>query len=285
MHYARLATAARASYNFNVRGKLETVFFDLPKPRVFAHRGASGDFPENTMPAFQSACDRGAPYIELDIHMTSDGEIVVFHDPDLKRTTEHNGILKDLSMRELQALDAGYNFARDGGHPFRASGITIPTLREVLATFSGAMFVVEIKQTDPSLVGVMLDVIRATSMKRRVLIASEHQAPLEEVRRLAPELPTNFSAIEVADLVRALHAGVDTYTPAGDALQIPPEYQGIPLATPEAVSFAHSHGVEVHVWTINDEAQMHELLQMGVDGIMSDYPRQLLEVAAASRQG
>lgn len=258
--------------------RLQTDFFALPKPRVFAHRGVSGDYPENTMPAFQAALRLGAPYIELDIHMTRDGEVVVFHDPDLRRITGDAGLLKDRTLAGLQTLDAGRNFERDGSRPFRDAGLTIPSLQDVLTALPQELFVVEIKQTEPSLVPAMLALIEKTGMSRRVLIASEHQEPLDEVRKLAPQLPTNFSALEVAQFMAALKTGFQNYLPPGDALQIPPEHQGHPLATPEVIEAAHRYGIEVHVWTINDSAQIHDLLAIGVDGIMSDYPARLIDI-------
>ncbi len=262
--------------------ELETDFFAPPRPRIFAHRGDSGAFPENTLPAFRAAARLGAPYIELDVHMTRDGEIVVFHDPELERITGREGLLKELTLSQLQALDAGYHFARDGGHPFRGAGIRIPTLREVLSELRSEFFVIEVKQVTPSVTAATLDIIHSTGMSRRVLIASEHQEPLAEVRRLAPGVPTNFAAAEVAMFVAAMQTRDAHYAPPGNALQIPPAARGARLATPELVAAAHACGIEVHVWTINEPSQMRELLQMGVDGIMSDYPAELLKVAAAA---
>lgn len=268
-----------------MRAGLETDFFTPWPPRLFAHRGASGDLPENTLPAFQAARDTGVPYIELDVHMTRDGAIVVAHDDNLRRVSGHDGLIQEMSLAQVRTVDAGYNFSIDGDRfPFRGAGVRVPSLREVLAACAGQMFIIEIKQVAPSIVDATLAVIRATGMSRRVLIASEHQPPLDEVRRRAPTIPTNFSADEVGRFVMSLPPGAAPYVPAGDALQIPPEHLGWTLATPETVAAAHRIGVEMHIWTVNEEAEMRELLTVGVDGIISNYPAKLMTVAASVRR-
>lgn len=261
----------------------ETEFFDLPRPRVIAHRGASGAYPENTLPAFRAAHAAGAPYLELDVHMTRDGEVLVIHDHDLRRVADHDGVVAELSLAAVAAADAGRNFTVDGVHyPFRGQGIRVPTLREVFAGFPEQRFVVEIKQTAPSLVRPLLEIVERHAMRRRVLIASEHQEPLDEVRALAPSIPTSFSSEEVGRFTMSLAPDAPTYVPHGAALQIPPEHLSWKLVTPESVAAAHRMGVEVHVWTVNDETAMRELLAMGVDGIITDYHARMLELV---RQG
>jgi glycerophosphoryl diester phosphodiesterase len=265
-----------------MRAGLETDFFTPRLPRLFAHRGASGDFPENTLPAFLAARDTGVPYIELDVHMTSDGEIVVAHDDNLRRVSGNDGVIREMSLAEVRGVDAGHNFSLSGDrYPFRGAGVRVPTLREVFALCPGQTFIIEIKQVAPSILDATLAVVRAAGMSRRVLIASEHQTPLDEVRSCAPAIPTNFSADEVGRFVMSLPPGAAPYSPAGDALQIPPEHLGWKLATTAALAAAHRIGVEMHIWTVNEEAEMRELLTLGVDGIISNYPARLLAVAAS----
>ncbi len=232
------------------------------------------------MPAFEVASRLGVPYIEFDVHMTSDGVIIVAHDEDLARVAGQNGIVSAMTLAEVQTYDIGYQFTRGGqAFPFRGAGIRVPTLREVLESFPQQLFVIEIKQRAPSLVSHLLEAIRDARMTKRVLIASEHQAPLDEVRRLAPAIPTSFSADEVAAFI--VPSGHSSFQPLGAALQIPPEYDSLKLVTPENVAAAHRLGLEIHVWTINEPTQMRELLALGVDGIMSDYPAMLRQVADA----
>jgi len=257
----------------------DTDFFDRPLPRLFAHRGASGDYPENTMPAFRAAQAAAVPYIELDVHMTRDGAIVITHDEDLLRITGQAGRIAEMTLAEVCGADAGFNFSPDGKQfPFRDLGVRVPTLREVLATFPQQFFVIEIKPPAPGLAAALLAVVRDAKMTRRVLIASEHQPPLDEARTLAPRIPTGFSADEVRGFLMSLPPGGPPFTRAGAALQIPPEYQSLKLVTAESVDAAHRLGVEVHVWTVNEAARMRELLAMGVDGIITDYPAILVDV-------
>lgn len=231
------------------------------------------------MAAFEAAQAAGAPYIELDIHMTRDGAIVVTHDENLQRVTGRDGVITEMKLAKVQALDAGYNFSADGRtFPFRGMKLRVPTLHEVLSGFSSRCFIIEVKQTTPSLIVPMLEIVEQTGMGERVLVASEHQEPLDEVRRLAPSIPTNFATPEVGAFMKSLAPDAPAYKPAGCALQIPPEHMSWKLATPETVAAAHRIGVEVHVWTVNDEAEMRAMLAMGVDGIITDYPARLLNL-------
>ncbi|HLW71607.1 MAG TPA: glycerophosphodiester phosphodiesterase [Candidatus Binataceae bacterium] len=262
-----------------MRAKLDTEFFEPGRPRVFAHRGASGDYPENTIEAFRAATERGAPYIELDVHMTRDGAIVVIHDDDLRRVSDRDSVVAETRLVKVQAADAGYNFSPDArSFPFRGRGLRVPTLEEVLSAFPQQRFIIEVKQITPSPIVPALEIIAQTRMSRRVLIASEHQAPLDDARQLAPQIPTNFSTAEVGDFFRSMAPDAAPYAPLGAALQIPPEHLSWKLVTPESVAAAHRLGVEVHVWTVNDAAEMRDMLALGVDGIITDYPGRLLEL-------
>lgn len=251
---------------------MKSAFFSGPHPRIIAHRGASAAFPENTMPAFAAAADLGVAYIELDVHMTRDGRIAVAHDGDLERVAGRPGRIAELTFDELRAYDAGYNFVVPGraGFPFRGAGVKIPELAEVFARCQRQRFIIEIKQSSPSLTTRLLAELERAGMTDRVLIASEHQEPIDEIRAAAPFIPTNLPSPEIGEFFRALPSGAAPYLPRGAALQIPPEYHGWKLATPESVAAAHRAGLEVHVFTVNDAAEMRALLQIGVDGIITD---------------
>ena len=264
-----------------MRPEVNTEFFDPVRPRTIAHRGASGRYPENTMAAFKAARDLGAPYIELDVHMTRDGEIVVIHDEDLQRIAGHEGTIREMTFAEVAVADAGYNFAVNGNFPFRGAGLHVPRLVDVLTAFPECRFIIEVKQTTPHLAEAMLKAVERVKMRRRILVASEHHAPLDQVRALAPDIPTSFSSTEVQSLLQSLVPGGEPCRTRGDALEIPPEYYSWKFVTPESVSAAHQLGVEVHVWTVNIEPEMREMLALGVDGIMTDYPERLLALLNA----
>jgi glycerophosphoryl diester phosphodiesterase len=259
-----------------MRKELDTDFFAAPRPRAIAHRGASAEYPENTMPAFRAAVEHGADYIELDVHCTRDGEVVVVHDERLSRIASDDRLIAEMTMAELEAADAAFNFTCDGGWPLRGQGIRVPRLAEVLESWPALHFVIEFKPRESVIADATLEVVRRARMERRVLFASERLAPIARVRTLAPQIPTNLPLTEVVAFVQTLPSGAPPYTGTGDALQIPPEYQGVKLATAEVIAAAHRKGLEVHVWTINDQSEMERLLALGVDGIITDHPSRLL---------
>ena len=209
------------------------------------------------------------------MHASADGHVVVFHDETLDRTTDGTGLVRARTLAELKQLDAGRGFrAPDGGFPFRGRGIRIPTLDELLAACPDAPLNIEIKQDDPPIEAAVLAVLDRFRARERTLLAAEEGSIMLRIRAAAPDVVTSFSAPEVADFIFRLRDGRlgDDYRPAGIALQVPPSYEGTPIVTPESVVAAHAHGLEVHVWTINDPSEMHALLDLGVDALMTDLP-------------
>jgi glycerophosphoryl diester phosphodiesterase len=265
-----------------MRSDLDSDFFSEQIPRIFGHRGSAGTHPENTLPSFQAAVDCGARYLETDVHLTRDGEIVVSHDDNLERICGRPGIIADIDYGDIAAMDAGFSFSVDGTNfPFRGKGIRVPRLAEVLSAFPHMRFNIDLKPEHVSIIGPTLKVIDAAGMRRMVLLTSEFQPRLDEIRGAAAEIPTSFGYFEIAAFMQAMAARDASYHPPGDAIQIPPEYYSWKLATPETVEMAHRHGIEVHVWTVNEEAEMRAMLELGVDGVMSDFPGLALKVSAA----
>jgi len=261
-------------------------YFELPLPLVFGHRGASGEAPENTLVAFERALAQGAAILETDVHVTRDGEVVIHHDPDVSRTTEGTGRIGDLTLAELERLDAGHRFSPDGGesHPYRGRGIRIPTLRETFAALPGARLNIELKTNDPRLVaGVVRLVAEHERAECTLLAAAEHDTLAlvrAELARRGVATAIGASIGDVLGYVRAA-LGQGEAPPEPMALQIPPVFAGQPLVTPALLDFAHAHDVQVHVWTINEEPEMKRLLDLGVDGLMSDFPGRLRAVVDA----
>ena len=250
-------------------------FFALPRPRVFGHRGAAGLAPENTLPSFALAVALGVSYLELDVHGTRDGEVVVFHDPTLERTTDGSGPIAAQSLSALQRLDAGYRFTYDGSHfPYRGQAVRIPTLRDVLRLFPDRQLNIEIKQATPPLVDAVLDLFREAGATDRCLLAAEHDDIMQAIRAAADaRIPTSMSTGDVIEFMNRFAEGRwEGYAPAARALQIPVSFEGLDLITADTVAAAHCLGLEVHAWTINDPAEMTRLVGFGVDGIISDLP-------------
>jgi len=216
----------------------------------------------------------GAERLELDVHATADAVVVVLHDETLERTTEGAGAVRALPLAAVERLDAGYRFrAPDGTYPYRARGLRVPTLAALLEAFPGVPLNIEIKQREPPIEAVVLATLDRVAARGRTLLAAEDAGVMARIRAAAPDVLTSFSAAEVAEFVFRLRDGrLGGYHPPGVALQVPPAFGGTLIVTPESVAAAHALGLEVHVWTINDEAEMERLLDLGVDGIMTDFP-------------
>lgn len=249
-------------------------FLQGQRPRVIGHRGAAGLAPENTLPSFALALSLGAEILELDVHGTRDGAIVVFHDDTLERTTNGAGPIKEQTLAELQRLDAGYRFTRDGhDFPYRGHGVYVPTFEELLRRHPQVRCNVEVKQGDPAIAAEVVALLRRLQATDRVLLAAEHGEIMEDIRRQGSEIVTSFSAPEVVEFMGRVQQGNwDHYHPAGCALQIPPRFGDIVLAAPEVLSAAHRLGLEMHIWTINQADEMAELFRLGIDGVISDLP-------------
>lgn len=263
-------------------------YFDLPVPVPIGHRGAAGEAPENTVPSFERALAAGARILETDVHRSRDGEVVVFHDALLDRTTDATGPLAERSLAELRELDAGYRFSPDGGRsfPFRGRGVRIPTLRELLEAFPGTRLNIEIKASTPGLIDDTLALVAQRA--DLTLLAAADDGIMADLRarvaRAGAGVAVGASAGDVAAFVRAALEGAPP-PPGPMVLQVPPAFGGRPVVTPAFLTHAHAHGLPVHVWTVNEPAEIGRLLELGVDGVMSDFPARVVEAIAARAGG
>lgn len=269
-------------------------FFSGPTPRVVGHRGAAGVAPENTLASFERALADGAGWVELDVRASADGEVVILHDETVDRTTDGNGPVRGLRLKEIKRLDAGYRFTGDGGasHPYRGKKVAVPTLAELFARLPDIRAIVEIKQSDPPIAEKVVALARAAGKERDILLATEEDAIMRDIRAvLGAKSPfvTGFCYGEVAAFMLWLAGGAaENYLPAGRAMQVPPEFAGVTLVSPATLGAAHALGLEIFVWTVNEPGEMARLLDMGVDGIITDYPgrlRALLESRRAKFNG
>lgn len=251
------------------------------RPLVMAHQGGADLAPSNTMAAFRNAAQMGVDVLELDVHTTKDGVVVVIHDATVDRTTNGVGSVHDLTLSELQKLDAGYRFSPDNGQtfPFRGQGVAIPTLQEVLSAFPALRINIEIKQANPPMEQAVAELIQQASAQNRVLVVASNQDVIERFRALMPDVATGASESEVRGFFYAQTLRVSAfYRPTADALQVPENFGSIQVLSPHFVQAAHAREVAVHAWTINDPEAMRRLLAMGVDGIITDRPDLALEV-------
>lgn len=229
---------------------------------AFAHRGGAFhpelEGLENTMAAFRHAVDLGYVYLETDVHVTSDGVLLAFHDDVLDRVTDRTGSIAETSYADVQA-------ALIGGRE------RVPTLTELFEAFPGARFNIDIKSAGA--VPALADFISAHDAWDRVLVGSFSGSRLGAFRRLTEgRVATSAHPLEVAAYLLAPTAGLARLLTPGrpDALQIPHRRGPLTVASRGLVRRAHANGVHVHVWTIDDPAEMNDLLDRGVDGLMTD---------------
>jgi len=255
-------------------------YLDTPGPIPIAHRGGAKLWPENTVFAFEKAYELGIRWIETDVHLSSDGHVMVFHDHTLERTTDGVGPIKERTLEELRGLDAGFNM-----EGFRGQGIGIPTLEEALAIAPDLRLNLEIKQSEPAMREAMWAEIQRLDVHDRVLVASAMDAEVSAFRTLCGgQLASSAGKLEIAGFWTRVHTyGARGFRPAYDALQVPHYYKGIPVVTGAFVRAAHRCGLKVHVWTIDDPDEMRVLLDKGVDAIMSDRPDLLVEILPPTR--
>lgn len=245
-------------------------FLDWPGPIPFAHRGGASEAPENTMPAFEHAVRLGYRYIETDVHLTADGELLAFHDDRLDRVTDQTGVIAELPWSLVRAALV------DGREP-------IPRFEDLLAAWPEVR--VNIDPKHDAAVGPLAEVLRRTGAADRVCVGAFSDKRIARLQTLVgAALCTSMGPRQVARLVAAAN-----HLPGGASLAAPcaqvPMMQGpVPLVTRRFVDEAHRRGVQVHVWTIDDPVDMSRLLDLGVDGIMTDRPQVLKEVLQARGQ-
>jgi len=281
-HFVLISLAGLACFVALIlrRGNKRTVRGEWPVN--LAHRGASALAPENTIEAFRLAVEAGAGGLELDVHMTRDGHIVVIHDATVDRTTSGNGAVSEMTLDELRRLDAGHNFSPDGGpaRPYRGRGVRVPTLEEVLEEFPAVAVNIEIKAGTPGIEETVLGVLREANALGRALVVSTLHDVVKRFRKVSGgHVSTGASRWEIGIFYISSRFRLEHLVrPAYDALQVPLRHRGIPLVTPRFLKAAHANGVRVDAWTINQADEMRSLLDLGVDVIMTDRPGTLAEV-------
>jgi glycerophosphoryl diester phosphodiesterase len=280
------------SSQMTVSVKEENFQTNARRPLVIAHRGGAGLGPENTLYAFTRARELGVDVLEMDAQVTADGVLVVMHDSTLDRTTDGSGPINKLTLAQLKKLDAAFRWSPDGGRsfPLRGRGIVVPTLQDVFNAFPEMRFNIEPKQAEPSLVKPLCRMIREGGAQKRVMVGSFSAQVLEEFRAACPEVATSASPAEVNALLATSAANSDGLhllrgIPSLQALQVPEHMLGRKVLTRELIESAHALDLQVHAWTINDEESMKRLIELGVDGIITDYPDRLMALLRARSAG
>ena len=248
-------------------------------PLVIAHAG-SELYPHDTLFALKQYAAMEVDVLEMDLHMTADGEIILIHDHTVDRTTVGSGDVREMALVEVQALDAGWYWTKDEqSYPFRGQGIIIPTLEEVLEILPDYSMIIEIKQDSPPMAAPLCELIREYGMENKVMVASSRERAMQEFRSNCPEVATSATRAEVKQLlVRGFLLLGGTITPAYEALQVPEKDNDIPVVTPLFLWFAHNRNLQVHIWTINEAEEIQRFIDMGLDGIMTDRTDTMLEI-------
>ncbi len=274
----------------------------LPSPRLspwlgrrvinYAHQGGAWEGPSSTLYAIESALAAGATAIELDVHATSDGRLVVCHDPTVDRTTDSTGLIADLPWETVRGLDNAYWWAPGADvspglepdqYPFRGRGpedgrFRIALLEEVLDEFPGVVLNLDIKQTAPVVApyeASLAALLRRYGRTDDVIVASFLDTATDAFSAFAPEVPTSAGTVAVAGFYQSVQAGESPSPMRHVALQVPASYGDLTLVDQRFVDVAHGQGLAVHVWTIEEEPEMERLCALGVDGIITDRPSAL----------
>ena len=232
------------------------------RPVAIAHRGGGREAEENTWPAFENAIRLGYTHLELDVHATRDGKVVVHHDPALTRMTGDPRALADLTWAELRQIRTH-------------KGAELPLLADLLDRWPHAQ--VNIDPKSDAVVEPLITLLKILKAAPRIGIGSFKPHRTRALRAAFPDMPWSPAHTGVAALWFRTHL-LPAPRPAFPLVQVPTQFKSIPIVTPRLIAAAHKRGIKVQVWTIDDPAAMHELLDMGVDGLMTDRPTVLKQV-------
>lgn len=271
---------------FPVKQIKQKAFFNHNRPLVIAHQGGELLAPSNTMTAFENAAKLGVDVLETDIHITKDGHLVAIHDPTVDRTTNGKGAVADLTLAEIQELDAGYEFKDlEGNYSFRGKGVYIPTVDEMFQAFGNMQIEIEIKDDNPperidEISSSLWNLIEKYQMEDKILIAAFDQDILTTFEKYAKgRVAISAGRQEVKSFV-VFHKFFlrNLYVPKVDAFQLPVEDSGFDLTDKGLINGAHRLGMEIHYWTIDDPRTMEQLIDAGADGILTNRPDLLLKL-------
>lgn len=244
---------------------------ELAKPVNIAHRGGAKIGPENTLVGFQNGLLAGAEVLELDVHLTSDGELVVIHNNTVGDTTNGTGLARKKTLQQLKQLDAGYDFSydHDRTYPYRGKGVVIPTMEEVYRAFPDVPLNVEIKEAQDGIELKLWQVIQEAEAEEHTLVVAKKMSVIRRFREVSGgRVATGASAPEMLAFIICSHLYPScSLRPSYQALQV---WKGV--GTLGIVEVAHRAGIRVDVWTVDEEEDMRRFVDYGVDGIMTDRP-------------
>ena len=255
-------------------------FLSPKRPLIMAHRGDQTVSPENTLLALKNASLLEIDFIETDIRLTKDRELILFHDETLDRTTNVKGPLINYTLDDLKEVDLGYRFTLDGGKTFPCRGRKwrVVPLKQAFELFPNILFNLDIKNTDPEVPQILANLIKEFKREEKILVASFHHQQLKKFREIMPQVATSASPKEVRNFLFRQRLRINKLIdPQYYALQVPIRQNNTRIITPKFVEDAHERNIAVHVWVVNDRPTMEYLINLRVDGIFTDDPWLLLE--------
>ena len=253
------------------------------RPLVYAHRGGSALRPENTIASFDHGLSLGADGLELDVHLSRDGIVVVHHDATIDRTTGGTGPVSSLTAAELASVDAGHWFkpaaverpgpeAGAAEFPFRGQRLGVPRLRDVLDRYPEVPIIIELKANQPELARLTIDDVRAAGAVERVSLGSFSWRVLHAAREYEPRIRTGASREEARWALYRSWVGWPLGRPSYRELQVPERSGATTIISPRFIAHAQRAGLAVKVWTVDDPGDMRRLIGWGVDGLITDRP-------------
>lgn len=250
---------------------MEPPFAALRHPLILAHRGSAVLGPENTLYSFDLALTAGADVLELDVHPSADGRIVVIHDDTVDRTSNGHGLVREKSLKELRKLDFAWRFSLPDseGYPMRSRGFAAPTLDEVFDRFKESHFSIDIKEDDLGFADEVARLVRKRALRDRVVLASFFPRVTAWLRSSVPPLSV---AADRPQALRLVAGSLARRAPA-DVYLLPDRAGPFPFAGSRAlIRAAHARGRRIYAWTVDDPARMQTLFGRGIDGVVTNRP-------------
>ncbi|WP_078382167.1 glycerophosphodiester phosphodiesterase [Sutcliffiella halmapala] len=261
-------------------------FYENDRPLVIAHQGGELLAPSNTMVAFKQAAEMGVDVIETDIHITKDGHLVAIHDATVDRTTDGTGAVADLTLEEIQALDAGFHFQDlERNFSYRGQGVYIPTVEEIFQEFGNMRIEIEIKDSNPpeqyeEMAQKLWELTKQYKMEDKLLVAAFDQEIIRTFDRYANDRVAIAGGRQEIKKYMILHKLFvrNLYYPEVDSFQIPLKESIFDLTNKRFIQDAQRRGIQIHYWTIDDKETMRTLIEKGADGIITNRPDLMMEL-------
>lgn len=253
----------------------DTAFYKNTDFSIIAHRGGRGLVPGNTIEAAINAVDIGSDVIEVDVHLTADEILVIRHDADIDTTTDGSGLIANMDLVDIQSHKVGYH-KLDYPNKIEPKALRVPTLKALFQRLPNQRYLIELKPQKVTSADILCETVLTYGLQDQVIVGSFHSSVLRYFRKICPSVPTSLGKSEITWLIflERLHLG-HLFKSSGYSIQLPFDYAGVNIVRPSLIKLAHDLNLAVDVWTINDSKSMQVLIEMGVDGIITDRPDRL----------